>query len=36
MAIGAGVLVAAVAVHLATRPSGGAPSPTGPRQEAAT
>src|SRR5829696_2459803 len=32
--VGAGLLVAAVAVHLATRRSGGAPTPAGPREEA--
>jgi len=34
IAVGAGLLVAAVAVHLATRRSGGAPTPAGPREEA--
>ena len=36
IAVGAGLLVAAVAVHLALRRSGGAPSPSGPREEAMT
>jgi TRAP-type uncharacterized transport system fused permease subunit len=35
IAVGAGLLVAAVAVHLATRGSGGAPRTAGPREEAA-
>jgi TRAP-type uncharacterized transport system fused permease subunit len=35
IAVGAGLLVAAVAVHLATRRSGGAPRTAGPREEAA-
>jgi TRAP-type uncharacterized transport system fused permease subunit len=35
IAVGAGLLVAAVAVHLALRRSGGAPTPAGPREEAA-
>jgi TRAP transporter 4TM/12TM fusion protein len=34
IAVGAGLLVAAVAVHLALRPSGGAPSAAGPSGEA--
>jgi TRAP-type uncharacterized transport system fused permease subunit len=36
IAVGAGLAVAAVAVHLATRRSGGAPTAAGPREEAVT
>jgi hypothetical protein len=36
MAIGAALPVAAVAVHLAMRRSGAAPTAAGPRQEATT
>ena len=36
IAVGLGLAVAAVAVHLATRRSGGAPTAAGPREEAVT
>jgi TRAP-type uncharacterized transport system fused permease subunit len=36
IAVGAGLLVVAVAVHLALRRSGGAASPAGSREEAVT